>query len=87
MDEKIKEILTEKLDESLNENEDIAELIFCIENVNSDLLHMGIVIGRLYNSFFYQHRRILKRDPSNVEFREFIDFIKSNKKLFSESNV
>ena len=87
MDEKIKEILTEKLNESLNENEDIAELIFCIENVNSDLLYMGIVIGRLYNSFFYQHRRILKRDPSNVEFREFIDFIKSNKKLFSESNV
>ena len=87
MDEKIKEILTQKLNESLNENEDIAELIFCIEYVNSDLLHMGIVIGRLYNSFFYQHRRILKRDPSNVEFREFIDFIKSNKKLFSESNV
>ena len=87
MDEKIKEILTEKLNESLNENEDIAELIFCIENVNSDLLDMCIVIGRLYNSFFYQHRRILKRDPSNVEFREFIDFIKSNKKLFSESNV
>ncbi len=87
MDEKIKEILTEKLNESLNENEDIAELIFCIENVDSDLLYTGIVIGRLYNSFFYQHRRILKRDPSNVEFREFIDFIKSNKKLFSESNI
>ena len=85
MDEKIKEILIEKLNESLNENDDIAELIFCLENVDSDSLYIGILIGRLYNSFFYQHRRILKRDPSNVEFREFIDFIKSNRKLFSES--
>ena len=87
MDEKIKEILIEKLNESLNENDDIAELIFCLENVDSDSLYIGIVIGRLYNSFVYQHRRILKRDPSNIEFREFIDFIKSNKKLFSESNI
>ena len=85
MDEKIKEILIEKLNESLNENDDIAELILCLENVDSDSLYIGILIGRLYNSFFYQHRRILKRDPSNVEFREFIDFIKSNRKLFSDS--
>ena len=85
MDEKIKEILIEKLNESLNENDDIAELIFCLENVDSDSLYIGILIGRLYNSFFYQHRRILKRDPSNVEFIEFIDFIKSNRKLFSDS--
>ena len=85
MDEKIKEILIEKLNESLNENDDIAELIFCLENVDADSLYIGILIGRLYNSFFYQHRRILKRDPSNVEFREFIDFIKSNRKLFSDS--
>ena len=85
MDEKIKEILIEKLNESLNENDDIAELIFCLEKVDSDSLYIGILIGRLYNSFFYQHRRILKRDPSNVEFREFFDFIKSNRKLFSDS--
>jgi len=85
VDEKIIKILSEKLDESLNENEDIIELIHCFENIDSDSLHMGIVIGRLYNSFFYQHRRMLKRDPSKDEFTEFIDFIKSNRKLFSES--
>ena len=85
MDEKIIKILSEKLDESLNENEDIIELIHCFENIDSDSLHMGIVIGRLYNSFFYQHRRMLKRDPSKDEFTEFIDIIKSNRKLFSES--
>ena len=45
MDEKIIKILSEKLDESLNENEDIIELIRCFENIDSDSLHMGIVIG------------------------------------------
>ncbi len=84
MDEKIVKILSEKLNESLNENNDIMKLTLSFTNVDSDSLYMGIVIGRLYNSFFYQHRRILKRDPSNDEFEEFIDFIQSNRKLLDD---
>lgn len=84
MDEKIVKILSEKLNESLNESNGIMKLILSFTNVDSDSLYMGIVIGRLYNSFFYQHRRILKRDPSNDEFEEFIDFIKSNRKLLDD---
>ena len=38
---------------------------------------MGIVIGRLFNSFYYQHRRILKRSPNETEFNEFIEFLKN----------
>ena len=84
MDEKIVKILSEKLNESLNESNGIMKLILSFTNVDSDSLYMGIVIGRLYNSFFYQHRRILKRDPSNDEFEEFIDFIQSNRKLLDD---
>jgi prenyltransferase beta subunit len=84
VDEKIVKILSEKLNESLNESNGIMKLILSFTNVDSDSLYMGIVIGRLYNSFFYQHRRILKRDPSNDEFEEFIDFIKSNRKLLDD---
>ena len=84
MDEKIKEILTEKLNHSLNHNEDIEKLISCFENVDYNSFYIGILIGRLYNSFFYQYRRILKRNPSNDEFTEFIDFIKNNLKSFSK---
>tara|TARA_B100000029_G_scaffold109331_1_gene100830 strand:- start:1227 stop:1481 length:255 start_codon:yes stop_codon:yes gene_type:complete len=84
VDEKIVKILSEKLNESLNENNDIMKLTLSFTNVDSDSLYMGIVIGRLYNSFFYQHRRILKRDPSNDEFEEFIDFIQSNRKLLDD---
>ena len=36
----------------------------------------GISIGRLSNSFYYQHRRILKRDPTDNEFTEFLEFLK-----------
>ena len=36
MDEKIKEILTEKLNHSLNQNEDIEKLIACFENVDNN---------------------------------------------------
>jgi hypothetical protein len=35
------------------------------------------MIGRLFNSFYYQHRRILKRSPNDMEFDEFLEFIKS----------
>jgi len=84
MDEKIKNILIKKINESLHHNEDIEELVSCFENVDFNSFHTGILIGRLYNSFFYQHRRVLKRSPSDEEFKEFIDFIKNNFKLFAK---
>ena len=83
MDEKIKGILFEKLEDSLIQNDDIKKLISCFNEVDSDLLRTGIIVGRLYNSFFYQHRRILKRNPSDKEFNDLIEFIKNNLKSFS----
>ena len=38
---------------------------------------LGIVVGRIYNSFYYQTRRILGREPTDVEFQEFLDMIKT----------
>jgi len=78
VDKKIKKILSDKLDESLNERSDVEKIVECFEKSNSDSLYTGILVGRLYNSFYYQHRRILKRNPSNEEFNEFVDFIKSH---------
>ena len=83
VDEKIVKILSEKLDYSLNQNDtDIEKIMLCFEQVDSNSLHIGILVGRLYNSFYYQHRRILKRNPSDDEFNEFVDFIKRHLKLF-----
>jgi len=84
MDERIKEILLEKLNFSINQDGEIQKLIACFENVDFNSFYTGILVGRLYNSFFYQYRRILKRNPSNMEFKEFVDFIKNNLKMFSK---
>ena len=83
MDEMIKKILIEKLNSSYIPRDSVFELLTSSNKVDSDSLLTGILIGRLYNSFFYQHRRILKRDPSENELIEFIDFIKNNLELFS----
>lgn len=36
----------------------------------------GAAAGRLYNSFHYQCRRLLKRDPTDEEFDEFVDMVR-----------
>lgn len=38
----------------------------------------GVAAGRLYNSFHYQTRRILKRDPTDEEFDEFVRIVRDN---------
>lgn len=36
----------------------------------------GAAAGRLYNSFHYQCRRLLKRDPTDAEFDEFVSAVR-----------
>ena len=88
MDEKILKILHGKLDEIFVKNDEIRKITSSIDvntySLDSQSLWLGILIGRLYNSFYYQHRRVLDRNPTNDEFLEFVDFIKSNQKNFQE---
>ena len=84
MDEKILKILHDKLDEIFAKNDEIIKIISSIDSLDSQSLSYGILIGRLYNSFYYQHRRILGRDPTTDEFLEFLEFVKSNQKNFQE---
>jgi hypothetical protein len=88
MDEKILKILHDKLDEIFVKNDEIRKITSSIDAntplLDSQSLWLGILIGRLYNSFYYQHRRVLDRNPTTDEFLEFVDFIKSNQKNFQE---
>jgi hypothetical protein len=43
---------------------------------DSESFRRGIIAGRLYNSFYYQTRRILKREPTQQEFDEFLKMLK-----------
>jgi hypothetical protein len=83
MDEKIQKIMQEKIHETMVKVKEITLLINSLKlssDVNS--FGYGVMIGRLYNSFYYQSRRILKRDPTEKEFFDFIELVKEHRSKF-----
>jgi len=85
MDEKIQKVLEEKIHESTSRVNEITSLVNSLEQIkNSGVFGRGIIIGRLYNSFYYQSRRILKRNPTEQEFSEFIQLLKEHENEFLE---
>ena len=77
MDEQIIKILEKKIGEIKNEDNKTNQIIDKFPNFDSISFSSGMMIGRLFNSFYYQHRRILKRSPNDMEFDEFLEFLKS----------
>ena len=77
MDPQIKEKINQKIREVEDKSDEIFKIIESLNELrtHSDSFGYGIVIGRLYNSFYYQCRRILKRDPTKEEFIEFLDML------------
>ena len=85
MDEKIQKVLEEKIHESTNRINEITSLVNSLGKAKiPDVFWRGIIIGRLYNSFYYQSRRILKRNPTEQEFSEFIQLLKEHENEFLE---
>ena len=79
MDKKIQKILEEKIHESINKRNEITLLVKSLGQIeNPKIFGHGIIIGRLYNSFYYQSRRILKRSPTDQEFSEFVELLKAH---------
>ena len=76
MDEQIIKILEKKIGEIKNEDNKTNQIIDKFSNFDSISFSSGIIIGRLFNSFYYQHRRILNRNPTDMEFTEFLKFLK-----------
>lgn len=80
MDKKITEKIQQKIDETKLHKEEIHKLISALPDIDDQKSFvLGLVIGRLYNSFYYQSKRILNREPTNSEFVEFIDYVKKHK--------
>ena len=81
MDEKIQKVLEEKIRESTSKINEITTLVNSLGESKERCMWAfgrGIIIGRLYNSFYYQSRRILKRNPTEQEFSEFIQLLKKH---------
>ena len=81
MDEKLRKVIETKIDEVFAKSDEIKKLTTSLDelSVNQDSFSFGIIIGRLYNSFYYQCRRILQRDPTEQEFSEFLEILQTRK--------
>lgn len=79
MDKRLEEKINEKIEEALASMPEIHHIAKSLDNVTSGQAQFkyGIIVGRLYNSFHYQSRRMLKRDPTPAEFEEFTQMLRS----------
>ncbi len=80
MNEVILKKLEQKIQDTISNKDDLGELIKLLSNIDdSKSFALGVVVGRIYNAFFYQSKRILDREPTKNEFEEFLEFIKNKK--------
>ena len=80
MDEILLKKIEQKIQDTISNKDDIKELIKLLSTIdNSKSFALGIIVGRLYNAFFYQSKRILQRDPTKQEFKDFLKFIENKK--------
>ncbi|MFB5628878.1 MAG: hypothetical protein ACE5RR_02985 [Nitrosarchaeum sp.] len=80
MDELVKDKIKQKIYDTISNKDEIRQLIQLLSNIDdSKSFALGIVVGRLYNAFYYQTKRILSREPTELEFTEFLEFVKSKK--------
>ena len=86
MDEKLREIVIQKINDTLSNVDEIQKIINSLGELSSETsaFSYGVVIGRLYNSFYYQCRRILKRSPNEKEFLEFLEILKQKEPEIKE---
>ena len=80
MDDILLKKIEQKILDSISGKDDIGQLIEKLSDIdNSSSFALGVVVGRIYNTFFYQSKRILNREPTKSEFDEFLEFVKNKK--------
>ena len=79
MDEILLKKIEQKIQDSMSNKDEIKQLIQLLSSIDdSKSFALGIVVGRIYNTFYYQSKRILNRDPTKQEFQEFVKNKKSD---------
>ncbi len=80
MDESLLKKIDQKIQETISNKDEIKQLIKSLSSIDdSKSFALGITVGRIYNSFYYQSKRILNREPTKDEFEEFLKFIQKKK--------
>ncbi len=83
MDEILLKKIEQKIQDSITNKNEIKQLIESLSNIDdSKSFALGIIVGRIYNTFYYQSKRILNREPTKQEFEEFLEFVKTKKSDF-----
>lgn len=74
MDARLRTIMNSKIDEVIRKSNEVLAITKSLESLIDDeeKVAFGIALGRVYNAFHYQTRRVLKRDATEQEFREFV---------------
>ena len=85
MDEILLKKMEQKIQDAISNKDEIKQLLQLFSNIdNSKSFVLGIVVGRIYNAFYYQSKRILNREPTKHEFEEFLEFVKNKKSALED---
>ena len=80
MDEILLKKIEQKIQDTISNKDEIKQLVKLLSTIDdSKSFALGIIVGRIYNAFYYQSKRILDREPTEEEFKEFLEFIKTQK--------
>ena len=76
MDKTIQSKIEKKIQDTISNKDDVKQLVQLFSGLeNSKSFILGILVGRVYNSFYYQSKRILNREPTDEEFNEFLKLL------------
>ena len=85
MDKILLKKMEQKIQDAISNKNEIKQLLQLFSNIdNSKSFVLGIVVGRIYNAFYYQSKRILNREPTKQEFEEFLEFVKNKKSTLED---
>lgn len=81
MDPRVRKAILSKIDEavaSAGEISRIQDSLKAAPGSQKTDFAFGIAVGRIYNSFHYQTRRIIGRNATEEEFSEFLQILSKN---------
>ena len=85
MNEILLKKMEQKIQDAISNKDEIKQLLQLFSNIdNSKSFVLGIIVGRIYNGFYYQSKRILNREPTKQEFEEFLEFVKNKKSALED---
>jgi len=78
VDARVRRAILAKIDEAISNISEVVRIRESLAGIalnDEDDFEFGIAVGRIYNSFHYQTRRILKRNATGEEFADFLTIL------------